>query len=666
MKKLSLVQVACLQATSAVLCAVIISPAQAQSAPQSNLTDIPEIIVTASRSEQDLQTAPVGATIITRAQIESAGVVDANEAIRKIGGVAGKSDLTGGREYSLDLRGFGATADNNTVVLVDGIRLTENEQAPARLSAISASLIERIEILRGGASVMWGEGATSGVINIITRKDAKAGLTGQVSAGAETYGGRDGTAVLRIGSESGKAVFDINARSSTSTGYRMNNQSAQDVVSMGLTAREGALGTRVRVDQEISNNRLPGSLNVAQFTADPRQATPTNLQNFGGLKQTRFSTGLDYNFGAWTAIVDMGIKNKSSLSSYSGAAPTTTTSTVTQFSPRAVYKSTIGNTALTGNVGLDSNQWLYNNNGASDVNFNTTTRTGTQSNRAVFGTTDWLFPTQTRVVAGYRAENVMKTSQDATTAPTLTMLANKLNARELSANQTLQKGVDIYVRAATSYRMANIDDYTNTNPAVPLRPQTSKDKELGIKLRQGSNHFTARYFLQNTVDEIYLDKSLNSGFGYNVNIGPTKRSGIELEGTKDIGSRVTLTANMQVMSAVFDGGVNAGKHIPLVNEQTIAVRAAYRMDDHQSLETALRMLSSAYYGDDVSNTCATKTPSTRMLDGLYRWKNNAFDFSFGINNIANVSSYTFAYTCAKGGLYPDPGRTFRAALKYNF
>ena len=656
MKKITLVHAACLFA-----CGASLSTAQAQQGVQ----DIPEIIVTASRSEQDLQTAPVGATIITRAQIESAGVVDANEAIRKIGGVAGKTDLNGGREYSLDLRGFGQTSDQNIVVLVDGIRISENEQAPARLSAVSASLIERIEILRGGASVMWGEGAIAGVINIITRKDGKAGLSGQVSTGAETYGGRDGTAVLRIGSQSGRASFDINARSNTSTGYRMNNQMTQDVVSMGVSAREGALAARTRIEYELSNNRWPGSLTLAEFQVNPRQSQTSKLNDYGALKQTRLSTGLEYNFGDWTAIVDMGIKSKSSLSSSSGGAATTTSTTVSQFSPRATYKAALGNTALTGHVGFDSSQWNYNNNGAYDTNFNQTTRTATQSNRAMFATTDWLFSTQTRVVLGYRAENAMKTSQDATTAPTLTMLANKLNAGEFSMNQSIQKGVDVYVRTAMSYRMANIDDYTNTSPTIPLRPQTSKDKELGIKLKQGVNHFTARYFLQNTVDEIYLDKSLNSGFGYNVNIAPTKRNGIELEGGVDVSSRVALSASVQNMKALFNGGANAGKHIPLVSEQVANARVTYRMDDKQTLETAYRFVGSSYVGDDVSNTCGNKTPAIRMLDGLYRWKNSAFDFSLGVTNMTNALSYAFAYKCSSG-IYPDLGRTFRAAMKYNF
>ncbi len=668
MKKITLVQAACLLA-----CGASLSAAQAQSDAQ----DIPEIIVTASRSEQDLQTAPVGATIITRAQIESAGVVDANEAIRKIGGVAARGDLNGGKEYALDLRGFGATADNNTVVLVDGIRISENEQAAARLSSIAANSIERIEIIRGGASVMWGEGATAGVINIITRRDGKAGVSGQVGVGAETYGGRDGLAILRVGSESGKAVFDINARSNSSTGYRMNSQSSQDVVSMGLSAKEGDLSTRVRFDHESADNRFAGPLTLALLQADPRQAKSDQLNNWGTLQQTRFSTGLDFNFGAWAAIIDMGIKSKSATSNYPSLANTTTsttTSNTTQLTPRLVYKGLVGSMVLTTNMGLEVKGWQYNNNGYLNPFGNGPVRNGNQTNRAAFVMTDWLFPTQTRLVAGYRAENIVKTSQDA--GASLIGLSNNLTAAELSLNQTVQKGTDVYVRTAKSYRMANIDDIVGVTTLLSLLPQTSIDKEIGIKLRDGKQQLTVRYFLQNTSNEIAYDPnagpiSFGSPAGSNVNLDPTQRKGIELQGSAEVASNVTLSGNFQSIKAVFNGGTYAGNRIPLVSNQTATARVAYKLDQQQSVEGALRILGASMYGGDIGNACGKEVPSTRMFDALYRYKTKAYEIGLGVNNLTNVLGYTgFSYGCGTAfpslSYYPDAGRTLRATLKYNF
>jgi iron complex outermembrane receptor protein len=654
MKKLSLVQAGCLQAASLLACTTAISIAQAQSAQQQSPASTPEIIVTASRSEQLLQTAPVGATIITRAQIESAGVTDANEAIRKVGGVAGKTDLSGGREHQLDLRGFGATSQNNTVVLVDGIRISENEQAAARLSGIPASTIERIEIVRGGSSVMWGEGASGGVINVILRSDTKKGVTGSVAAGVETYY-KDGSAALRVGSASGKGAFDLQVNSNSGAGFRQNNKSNQDVIDMGVSAKEGDISLRARAHHERFHSALPNSLSLTNFLIDPKKSTAT-AKDYYNYSDSRYSTGLDYRMGSWTAVVDLGIKSRSTeFGPGTGTAVSQTNTDSTQFSPRAVYKDSFGSSAVNANIGLDIINWSYKTKSSFS------NRVGNQTNRAFFAATDWLFATDTRIIAGMRTESVLRTASNLNNTTTY-YLNNKVRASELALNQSIKKGLDVYVRAANSFRVANIDEYTSTNNAIELRPQTSKDTELGVKWRDGTSNLTARYFVQNTINEIYYDPT---NF-VNINYDPTKRKGIELQGGVNVSNKVYLSGSLQAMSAIFVSGTHAGKHIPLVSEQTAVLRAQYRLDDKQSIDSALRVLSGAYYGGDEANTSVNKIPSNRFIDAQYRFIDKGLELSFGFTNLMNRVSYSNGFTPATPTVYPDPGRVVRAGLKYNF
>ena len=107
---------------------------------------------------------------------------DVDAAIRKIGGVFGRQSLDGSPDFALDLRGFGTNGAQNMVVMVDGVRLNENELANAVLSTIPIDTVERIEIQRGGSSVLYGEGATGGVIQIFTRRATSQGLHGSVFA----------------------------------------------------------------------------------------------------------------------------------------------------------------------------------------------------------------------------------------------------------------------------------------------------------------------------------------------------------------------------------------------------------------------------------------------------------------------------------------------------
>jgi outer membrane receptor protein involved in Fe transport len=121
------------------------------------------------------------------------------------------------------------------------------------------------------------------------------------------------------------------------------------------------------------------------------------------------------------------------------------------------------------------------------------------------------------------------------------------------------------------------------------------------------------------------------------------------------------------MQAIFASGTYAGKHIPLVNEQTATLRMGYRIDAKQSFEGAWRMLGSTYAGSDEANSCGAKVPSSRMLDAHYRWRDKGFEVSLGANNVTNQKTYQYDYNCGSGGyVYPEPGRTFRAALRYNF
>src|SRR5881392_1139085 len=131
-------------------------------------------------------------------------------------------DLAGTQNPQLDLRGFGITGDQNTLVLVDGLRLTESDLESAQLSAIPLESIERIEIVRGAGAVLYGAGATGGTINIITRRSA----SGETRGNALARGGGFGTEELRGGYSRQGEVFGgaVAASYEDTEGYRSNSR----------------------------------------------------------------------------------------------------------------------------------------------------------------------------------------------------------------------------------------------------------------------------------------------------------------------------------------------------------------------------------------------------------------------------------------------------------
>ena len=95
------------------------------------------VVIIGSRFPSNPDLAPIGAQVITAADIRSAGIDNVNEAVRKLGGVYGRKNLNNGSpDFDLDMNGFGEDSQNNLVVLVDGVRLSESEQAVAVLSSI--------------------------------------------------------------------------------------------------------------------------------------------------------------------------------------------------------------------------------------------------------------------------------------------------------------------------------------------------------------------------------------------------------------------------------------------------------------------------------------------------------------------------------------------------
>src|SRR3954469_10593801 len=133
------------------------------------------VVITATRFPDSRGDLPVGITLITADDIRKSASSNLGDILAQFG-LLQIRDLAGTYNPQVDLRGFGITGDQNTLILVDGLRLSESELESAQISAIPLEAIERIEIVRGSGTVLYGANATAGTINIITRR-SKAGET---------------------------------------------------------------------------------------------------------------------------------------------------------------------------------------------------------------------------------------------------------------------------------------------------------------------------------------------------------------------------------------------------------------------------------------------------------------------------------------------------------
>jgi vitamin B12 transporter len=140
-----------------------------------------EVIVTATRTATPAAHLAVPVTVISRDELEHSAPLDAADALAGHAGVEVARTGGPGQPASLFIRG---TNSNHSVVLVDGVRINPGTLGGAALQNILPDSIERIEIVRGARSALWGTDAIGGVVNIITRGGNARQPSATLSAGS--------------------------------------------------------------------------------------------------------------------------------------------------------------------------------------------------------------------------------------------------------------------------------------------------------------------------------------------------------------------------------------------------------------------------------------------------------------------------------------------------
>lgn len=629
-----------------------------QSSAQTNNDDIAPVVIIGSRFPSSPDLAPIGAVVITASDIHRAGINNVNEAIRKLAGVYGRQSFYGTQDFDLDLSGFGADSANNIVIMVDGVRLSENEQAAALLSSIPIESVARIEIMRGGSSVLYGDGATGGVIQIVTKQTGQTPLTGSVSAEVGQFNERAGKISLSQGWD--KLNVSLNLSDQKTDNYRINNTVSQQNISGDLTwyFAQGRIG--LRTDSVRQKVGLPGALaTLAQFEQDPRQSL--NPFDNASISMDRYTAFIEQNIDHWQATAELSNRERTtkanfvslqSMSIYSGHQ--------TQFSPRLRHTNDINGLHNEFVAGLDFINWNRQTKSNYSLDY------ATQKSKAIYFRNEANVG-QARLAFGARREIFDKTSANpfAYSADNYNVV-QAVNAWELQGSYAFTPAVNTFAKIGQSYRVANVDDNSFTaEPNTPLLPQHSHDIELGTVLGKENQQLTLRLFRHNIIHEIYYSPTANSGLGANSNLDPTKRQGVALDAKWRLSKQFRLTAQAQHVNAVFTAGVNEGKKLALVPKNTVSAYVNWVVDEVQNAFVGVQWVDTQRYGGDFTNACPVLIPAHVSLDARYSQTVGAWELAVMGSNLTNKKYFTNAYGCMSG-IYPDAGRQLKVSLIYSF
>lgn len=236
------------------LCAFL--PAAGSAQARSDSTFLPPVVVTATRLPVTTGASTTATAVLTGESLRAAGVPDVLTALRSLAGVNIVRSGSSGAQTSLFMRG----GESDYVrVLVDGVPVNDPGGA-FDLSGLSTDNVDRIEVVRGPASVLYGSDAVAGVIQIFTR----AGLRGSAwdgSVRAGTLGARDGVLAWRAGTS--RVSTSVAAATHRTRGtLPFNNDYRNDVGSARLTITNGHRSTgsvTVRLSDDQYNYPTDGA-----------------------------------------------------------------------------------------------------------------------------------------------------------------------------------------------------------------------------------------------------------------------------------------------------------------------------------------------------------------------------------------------------------------------
>jgi len=264
-----------------VVASVVGSPGQAQEPPT---FELPEVVVPGKRPQAGA-TTPAYVTVIPRDELQRMGFLTLGDALKFVSEVyiriTGSSGPGGLQQASI--RG---STPQQVLVLIDGVPLNATAQLGVNLSTITLADVERVEVLRGPYSAIYGSGALGGVIQVITRGDARGSASGRVGSYSTVQ------SELRLGGTSSMGAFGLGTQYLSTAGDRPNSDLTRWTTNARVISELGSgQSLTFTVNRTFRQSGDPGSTispspqarlddgrTILSFTWTRQQSSPSRLQ----------------------------------------------------------------------------------------------------------------------------------------------------------------------------------------------------------------------------------------------------------------------------------------------------------------------------------------------------------------------------------------------------
>ncbi len=456
---------ACSLGTSGVCAQVAVSPVLA------------DVVVTATRVAVPVTSVIADVTIIDRTTLDLAGQSSLRDVLGQQPGVQWSSNGSYRSTTGLFLRG---ASSSQTLILVDGIRIGSATSGSPSLENISLDRIERIEILRGAASALYGPDAVGGVVQIFTREPVD-GFQWSGSIGVGTDG--QAQAAASLGGRSGAIGYSLGISHERATGINVTTNPASsgfngDADGFTTTSVNAKLTAKVARDHSLTFGVLqsqttymfdgtpfPNPLVLTKATSDA-QAKP----RLDAAQLTWIANWLPI----WTSTVRVGVAQDESISEY--------------------YRMTDGALAGSSKFNTVRRQAIWQN----DVKLGTDVATVILESRQETVDSSAAYTVTERSINGAMLSYALNRSDWSG----LAVLRNDQNSQfgsytnwALSGGYVLSPGLRAVASTGTSFQAPTFNQLYFPGFGTPtLRPQINRATEIGLKFNSVNTVWSAVFY----------------------------------------------------------------------------------------------------------------------------------------------------------------------------
>lgn len=552
---------------------------------------------------------------------------------------------------TISMGGFvGDKAAFNNVILVNGRQVNPVDMSSFDINSIPVEMIERVEIYYGPNSVLFGDRATGGAINIITRKPLRSG--GYLKAEGGSYDTSDYFAQGTFSGEHLSLLF--NADKYRTDGYRDNGEYYKESLSGEATYYGERFDIGINglyIDKEYG---LPGGLtdaDIDQFDREHSNTPDDGSDDYEWLigGNAKLYTGygdfiLDvsqYKRHRDTNWVSYSMKRKDEIESFS-------------VDPSYIYtieSNGYSNKLIAGYSNKNTDLEVF----TSDSELN--------REKESFYLSDTLNIHKTVLETGYRYSKIEDDYKDIDKRKDY-----DADAYFVKIGYELSKNNFIYIKYDKSFRFPTTDEINEFGGLnSEIEEQTNKAYEIGFKREHDSYHFDALVYKQESNDEIFTnpDYTFMSTEPANTNLDTKKTVFLARFGLNR--KNAVFDVAYTYTDSEIDEDPWKGNTAPLVSKHTVKTNIGYKFNNGFGMYYFYRYFSEFYQGNDYDNA-AGKVDDYSISDVKISYNFGNIEAYAKINNIFDeeYSNYVIYSDFSGSSYYPAAERNYLAGVKVTF